>query len=343
MLVDEKLASADAVGAALEKQKSLRTRKLGEYLTANQIVSPEQLAAALKAQSAQPVQRLGETLVAMGYLTEAELEEALAIEARDRSVPLGQILADMGVLDAEVVNGVMARKLGIPFVSLKSFRVPPAVLKRLPAAVAHRYQVLVPSYTVMFAFFLVLNVGWVFVAERTHGTLRRLRATPITRGQLLLGKLVPYFLLSLGQGAFLLIAGRLLFGMRWGPDAWSIPYQALWLAPVIFCTSLAAMGLALLVASVARTETQVALYGAIPVLVLALIGGCVLPPEMMPEQTQPVTRIAPHRWALDAYRELLGGDPGYLPNPKIIVQSCMVLTGFGFGFIALAWWRLRLD
>jgi type II secretory ATPase GspE/PulE/Tfp pilus assembly ATPase PilB-like protein len=142
MLVDEKLASADAVGAALEKQKSLRTRKLGEYLTANQIVSPEQLAAALKAQSAQPVQRLGETLVAMGYLTEAELEEALAIEARDRSVPLGQILADMGVLDAEVVNGVMARKLGIPFVSLKSFRVPPAVLKRLPAAVAHRYQVL---------------------------------------------------------------------------------------------------------------------------------------------------------------------------------------------------------
>ena len=142
MLVDENLASADAVGAALSKQKSLRSRKLGEYLTANQIVSPEQLAAALKAQSAQPVQKLGETLVALGYLTEGELQEALAIEARDRSVPLGQILADMGVLDAEVVNGVMARKLGIPFVSLKDFRVVPGVLKRLPAAVAHRYQVL---------------------------------------------------------------------------------------------------------------------------------------------------------------------------------------------------------
>ena len=142
MLVDENLASADAVGAALEKQKSLRTRKLGEYLTANQIVSPEQLAAALKHQSAQPVQKLGETLVELGYLTDAELQEALDIEARDRSVPLGQILAEMGVLDAEVVNGVMARKLGIPFVNLKSFRVAPGVLKRLPAAVAHRYQVL---------------------------------------------------------------------------------------------------------------------------------------------------------------------------------------------------------
>ena len=142
MLVEEKLASADAVGAALAKQKSLRTRRLGEYLTANQIVSPEQLAAALKQQSTQPVQKLGETLVELGYLTDAELQEALAIEARDRSVPLGQILADMGVLDAEVVNGVIARKLGIPFVSLKSFRIAPQVLKRLPAAVAHRYQVL---------------------------------------------------------------------------------------------------------------------------------------------------------------------------------------------------------
>ena len=142
LLVDEKLASAEEVGTALEKQKSLRTRRLGEYLTANQIVSPEQLAAALKQQSAQPVQKLGETLVEMGYLTEAELRAALAIESRDRATPLGQILADMGVLDAEVVNGVMAKKLGIPFVSLKTFRISPQVLKRLPAAVAHRYQVL---------------------------------------------------------------------------------------------------------------------------------------------------------------------------------------------------------
>ena len=36
---------------------------------------------------------------------------------------------------------------------------------------AVRYQILVPSYTVMFAFFLVLTVGWLFVAERKHGTL----------------------------------------------------------------------------------------------------------------------------------------------------------------------------
>ena len=142
MLVEEKLASAEVVDAALSRQQAMRSRRFGDYLTEHQIVSPEQLAAALKQQNAQPIQKLGETLVELGYLTEAELEEALAIEARDRSVPLGQLLADMGVVDAEVVNAVMARKLGIPFVNLKDFRIAPEVLKRVPAAVAHRFQTL---------------------------------------------------------------------------------------------------------------------------------------------------------------------------------------------------------
>jgi type II secretory ATPase GspE/PulE/Tfp pilus assembly ATPase PilB-like protein len=142
MLVDEQLASAAAVDAALDKQQELRSRRFGEYLTQNQIVSPEQLAQALKQQRSQPIQKLGETLVELGYLTESELAEALDIEARDRSTPLGQILADMGVVDAEVVNAVIARKLGIPFVSLKSFPIPPEVLKRIPAAVAQRFQTL---------------------------------------------------------------------------------------------------------------------------------------------------------------------------------------------------------
>ena len=86
------------------------------------------------------MQKLGESLVELGYLTEGELEEALAIEARDRTVPLGQILAEMGVVDAEVVNAVMAKKLGIPYVNLSNFRVPPEVLKRVPAQVAQRFH-----------------------------------------------------------------------------------------------------------------------------------------------------------------------------------------------------------
>jgi ABC-type multidrug transport system permease subunit len=208
---------------------------------------------------------------------------------------------------------------------------------------AQRYQVLVPSYTVMFAFFLVMNVGWVFVAERRQGTLKRLQAAPITRAQVLLGKLLPCYLLSVGQGLFLLIAGRFVFGMRWGPEDWPLLQQIGWLLPVVLSTSLASMGLALLVAAVARSEIQVALYGAVPVLVLALIGGCVLPREMMPEQAHVVSDFTPHGWALDAYRELLDPDPTYGPNRRLILEGCGVLSAFGLGFLGLAWGLLRLD
>ncbi|HYT88416.1 MAG TPA: ABC transporter permease [Gemmataceae bacterium] len=199
---------------------------------------------------------------------------------------------------------------------------------------ALRYQVLVPSYLVMFAFFLVLTVGWLFVAERRQGTLKRLRAAPVTRGQILLGKLIPCFLMSLTQGLFLLGAGRLIFGMSWGPEP-------LWLLPLVLSTSLAAMGLALLVAAAARTETQVAIYGTLLVLVLAGLSGAMMGDRsLMPEGMQQLSRVTPHAWALDAYRQLLTSPQ---PNLEIVGTACMVLTGFGIGFLGLAWWILRLD
>ena len=208
---------------------------------------------------------------------------------------------------------------------------------------AHRYQVLVPSYAVMFAFFLALIVGWVFVAERRQGTLKRLRAAPVTRGHVLLGKMLPCYVLSVGQGVFLLVMGRLLFGMRWGPEGWPLWQQTAFILAVVLTTSLAVMGLAMLVAAVARSEIQVALLGAVAVLVLALVGGCVLPRDMMPEETQKISLVTPHGWALDAYRELLNADPKYQPNLAIVGRACAVLSGFGLAFLAGAWGLLRLD
>jgi ABC-type Na+ efflux pump permease subunit len=200
---------------------------------------------------------------------------------------------------------------------------------------AARYQIIVPSYTVMFAYFLVLTVGWLFVAERRQGTLKRLRAAPLSRSQILLGKLLPCFLLSVAQGFFLLGAGKLLFDMSWGPEPW-------WLVPVVFATSLSAMGLAMLVASVARSEAQVAIYGTLLVLVLAGISGCLMGDrDMMPENMQKLSLITPHAWALIAYKQLLANP--LAPNLQLIVQSCLVLCGFGVGFLILAWCFLRLD
>lgn len=198
---------------------------------------------------------------------------------------------------------------------------------------AVRYQILVPSYTVMFAFFLVLSVGWLFVAERKHGTLARLRAAPLTRGQILLGKLLPCLLVSLAQGFFLLGMGYLIFGMTWGsrPDL---------LALVVASTAFAAVGLAVLVASVARTETQVAVYGTLLVLILGGVSGSLMPRDLMPEKMKTASLATPHAWALDAYAQLLASPT---PDSAFVLTACGVLCAFGTVFTLVAWWRMDLD
>jgi ABC-type multidrug transport system permease subunit len=203
-----------------------------------------------------------------------------------------------------------------------------------------RYQILVPAYTVMFAFFMVLTVGWLFVSERRQGTMKRLRAAPLSKTEVLLGKMLPCFALSLTQGVFLLVAGKLVFGMRWGPDNWPVWQQALQLLPVVATTSLAAMGLALFVAALARTETQVAIYGTLLVLVLAGVSGCLMPRDLMPETMKQISLATPHAWALDAYGQLLLSST---PAITLVWQACLVLTAFGGVFLAVAWRTLRLD
>lgn len=192
-----------------------------------------------------------------------------------------------------------------------------------------RYQVLVPSYAVTFAFFLVLTAGWLFAAERRHGTLVRLEASPIGLGQLLLGKTLPCLALSVLQGVVLMACGNLVFGMKWGP-------APLLLLPVVACTSLAAVGMAVLVGTIAKTDAQVSVYGTLLVLVLAGLSGSMMPREMMPESMRQLSRITPHAWALDAYEHLLYPNATSV-DPVQVWADCGVLAAFGAGFLVLAW------
>lgn len=203
----------------------------------------------------------------------------------------------------------------------------------LPSRGDIRFQVLVPGYAVTFAFFLVLTVGWQFVAERRQGTLVRLRAAPITRGQLLAGKTIPALIIAMFQGLFLMSAGWLIFGMSWGT-------QGYMMIVVIVANAVAATGLSLLIASVARTETQVAVYGTLTVLVLAGIGGSMMPRELMPETMRLISHVTPHAWALDAYQQLLVNPE---PNLLIVYRAAGVLVLFGSACLMLAWRWMKLD
>jgi len=193
------------------------------------------------------------------------------------------------------------------------------------------YQKVVPSYTVMFAFFLVTLMSRSFLTERELGTYRRLKTTPVSPSELTLGKVAPYFLISLIQSALLFLAGRLMFGMNWGTQPWL-------LLPVIFATSAAATGLGMLIATVVRSEAQVTSVAMLVVLAMAGVSGCFTPRDWLPERMQQFSLATPHAWALIAYEEILNTAT---PHLNVVWESCGWLLGFAAIYFAIGLWRFR--
>ncbi len=195
------------------------------------------------------------------------------------------------------------------------------------------YQFFIPSYTVLFVFFLVNIMGRSFLDERDMGTLRRLRISPISPTAILVGKTLPFMVLSLVQTTILMVSGRLLFGMSWGP-------QPLLLIPIMLCTSAAATSLGLLFSTLAKTESQVSSFGNLILLSSAGISGCLVPRAWMPPMSQKISLLTPHAWALDAYSELLTKAS---PHLATIVQSCGVLLCFSTVFFVIGLLRFSQD
>lgn len=193
------------------------------------------------------------------------------------------------------------------------------------------YQTLVPAYTVMFAFFLVPIMGRSFIAERELGTLRRLRIAPISAIDLVLGKTIPFLVISLAQSAALFLFGRLLFGMSWGTQPWL-------LFPIVACTSLSATGMGLLIATLVRTDSQVSAYANFLVITLAGISGCFMPRDWLPELMQTVSLGTPHAWSLIAYHEALTSQA---PDGTEIAKACGVLSLFAVTLAAFGCWKMQ--
>jgi ABC-2 type transport system permease protein len=193
------------------------------------------------------------------------------------------------------------------------------------------YSYLVPSYTVMFVFFVVNLMARSMLGERDTGTLTRLLAGPVTRSDVMMGKMIPFFVISLVQSVLLLLAGKVLFHMSWGESPWM-------LVPVILATSLAATALGLLVASAVRTDSQVTAYSTFLVLIMAGISGCLMPRSWQPELMQQLGLVTPHAWALIAYEQLLSRD---VPNLHGVWNCCAALVAFALAYFAVAAWRFR--
>jgi ABC-2 type transport system permease protein len=205
--------------------------------------------------------------------------------------------------------------------------VPPRDFKfdRLPSAVEQN----VPAYTIFGVFFIIVTLASSFLKEKSEGTFLRILAAPLSSTSLLIGKLIPYYLVNLVQIALMFSVGVVFFSLKLG----NLPSLIL----VSLCLALTANGLGLLVASLGKTEAQINGLAVLLVITLAALGGMMVPSFVMPPLMRTLSLFTPHAWALSGYHDVLLRGLGL----KAVLPESGVLLCFAAFFFLLALWRFR--
>lgn len=191
------------------------------------------------------------------------------------------------------------------------------------AASANAGQLSVPAWLIFGMFFIVLPMSSRLQQEFQSGVLLRMRVMRIPPVLLLAGKLLPYALINLLQFVCLLALG--LFALPW----LGLPALELHGAPAAYLLlalsiTLASCSFGLLVSALARNSEQALLLSAGSNLILAAIGGIMVPKSMMPPAMQQLASLSPMSWSLDAFLTLLVGQG----NSTDILPGCLALLLF---------------
>jgi ABC-2 type transport system permease protein len=190
----------------------------------------------------------------------------------------------------------------------------------------------VPAQMVEFAFFLAPYTGYLFFRDHGWRTWSRLRASPATSADIILGKAIPMVGLGMLQIAVLLAFGVLTLDLHLRGEA--LPLGSV--AFVYVCCAVAA-GVAL--TAVLRTSQQLNALGFLGATLLGALGGALVPLSTLPAWARRVAPITPQYWTMRASRDLIVNGK----SAGTVLVPLLMLAGFTAMFVAIAIRRLRVD
>lgn len=145
---------------------------------------------------------------------------------------------------------------------------------------------------------MTLITSTAIVRERERGTLEQLIVTPIGKTSLMLGKLIPFVLVGYVQMTVILLLGVLFFDV---PIRGSL--MLLYALALVFIV--AALGVGLLISTLARSQAQAMQLSFFVMLPNILLSGYIFPRAAMPEPAQWVGLLLPLTYFLDILRGIL--------------------------------------
>jgi ABC-2 type transport system permease protein len=177
----------------------------------------------------------------------------------------------------------------------------------------------------------VLSTALSVVREKERGTMEQIRMAPVATLELLLGKTLPYLVISLVATALILIAARFLFGV-----VIRGPLLDLGVAVVLYL--LGGLGLGLFVSTLARTQAEAFQIGStFSILPTFLLSGFIFPVKNMPILMQVISHVVPARYFLTILRGIIlkgtGLGPYHEPLLALFLYAALMiaLAGLRFG------------
>lgn len=164
------------------------------------------------------------------------------------------------------------------------------------------------------------------VSEKETGTMNLLLVSPVRPRTIILGKLVPYFLLSCVILTLVLVLSYTVLGL---PFSFSV-IHVIW---VTILYVILALALGLLISTIASTQVAALLVSGVMFMIpVVLLSGMIFPVENMPLALQWFTCIIPARWYISAMRVLMIQQ---LPIGYVLTEV-WVLSGMTLVILALA-------
>jgi ABC-2 type transport system permease protein len=194
----------------------------------------------------------------------------------------------------------------------------------------------VPAWTIFAMFFIVTSLGGSIVREKNSGSFIRLKTLPASYLYALFSKQIVYLMVTMSQAIVIFAIGNKIFPFL-GLPALNIPEEWIGLFCVTFACGYCAVSYAIAVGVFAKTGEQSNGFGVISILIMAALGGLLVPSFAMPAHLQNIIQISPLHWALEAYYSL------FLEGGKLrdIWMNILSLVGIAVLFQLITLYQLK--
>jgi len=221
------------------------------------------------------------------------------------------------LLPVKLENELLNNKIAINEIPVSRDR-----SRNIPNASQHN----VPAWTIFAMFFVVISLGGNIVREKLSGSFTRLKTLPTNYSVALLSKQLTYLAVTMAQAVVIFAIGIWVFPFI-GLPALNLPADILGLVFVSLICGWCAVSYAICIGVFAQTQEQANGFGAVSIVILAAIGGLMVPSFAMPESFRTVMKLSPLHWCLEAYYGLFL-EGGKLKDALVNIIPLLIITVF---------------